>query len=84
VNHYLLYIEHDGPTALNAIKPVSEIGMVNMQLFTVKSEKDGAELVSMMDNAVGGLKQYLIANVNVGKYGYRGEGRLSFAANLLR
>lgn len=84
MNSYLLFIEHDGASALNAINHVAEIGVINMQLFTVRSEKDGQELVQMMESSVGELPEYLIAKVSDGLYGYRGGGRLVSAVKLLR
>lgn len=82
MNNFMLYVPGLGVEAMNAIKPVAEIGSINFELYTIRTEKTGAELSALIEPALGPNPQYLLAGVD--NFAYRGDGRLSSAAQMLR
>jgi hypothetical protein len=82
MNNFILHVPGLGIEAFNAIKPVAEIGSVNFKLYTIRTEKTGAELSAMIEPVLGPNPQYLLAGVD--NFAYRGDGRLSSAAQMLR
>jgi hypothetical protein len=82
MNNFMLHVPGLGMEAMNAIKPVAEIGSINFELYTIRTEKTGAELSALIEPVLGPNPQYLLAGVD--NFAYRGDGRLSSAARMLR
>jgi hypothetical protein len=82
MNNFMLHVPGLGVEAMNAIKPVAEIGSINFELYTIRTEKTGAELSALIEPVLGPNPQYLLAGVD--NFAYRGDGRLSSAAQMLR
>jgi hypothetical protein len=82
MNNFMLHVPGLGIEVMNAIKPVAEIGSINFELYTIRTEKTGAELSAMIEPVLGPNPQYLLAGVN--NFAYRGNGRLYSAAQMLR
>src|SRR5258705_2466223 len=82
MNNFVLHVPGLGIEAFNAIKPVAEIGSINFELYTIRTEKTGAELSALIEPVLGPNPQYLLAGVD--NFAYRGDGRLSSAAQMLR
>jgi hypothetical protein len=82
MNNFMLHVSGLGVEAMNAIKPVAEIGFINFELYTIRTEKTGAELSAMIEPVLGPNPQYLLAGVE--NFAYRGDGRLSSAAQMLQ
>jgi hypothetical protein len=82
MNNFLLHVPGLGIEAMNAIKPVAEIGSINFELYTIRTEKTGAELAALIEPVLGPNPQYLLAGID--NFAYRGDGRLSSAAQMLR
>jgi hypothetical protein len=82
MNNFMLHVPGLGVEVMNAIKPVAEIGSINFELYTIRTEKTGAELSAIIEPVLGPNPQYLLAGVD--NFAYRGDGRLSSAAQMLR
>ena len=82
MNNFMLHVPGLGIEVMNAIKPVAEIGFINFELYTIRTEKTGAELSAMIEPVLGPNPQYLLAGID--NFAYRGDGRLSSAAQKLR
>ena len=82
MNNFMLHVPELGIEVMNAIKPVAEIGSINFELYTIRTEKTGAELSAMIEPVLGPNPQYLLAGVD--NFAYRGDGRLASAAQMLR
>src|SRR5258707_15832370 len=82
MNNFMLHVPGLGIEVMNAIKPVAEIGSINFELYTIRTEKTGAELSAMIEPVLGPNPHYLLAVVD--NFAYRGDGRLSSAAKMLR
>ena len=82
MNNFMLHVPGLGIEVMNALKPVAEIGSINFELYTIRTEKTGAELSAMIEPVLGPNPQYLLAGVD--NFAYRGDGRLSSAAQKLR
>jgi hypothetical protein len=48
MNNFVLHVPELGIEAMNAIKPVAEIGSVSFELYTIRTEKTGAELAALI------------------------------------
>ena len=82
MHNYMLYVPENGVEAMNAIKPFSEIGFVNFELFTVRTEKSAREIVAAIEPVLNANPQYILASVE--NVGYRGKSELAGAASFLR
>jgi hypothetical protein len=82
MNNFMLHVPGLGIEAMNAIKSVAEIGSISFELYTIRTEKTGPELSAMIEPVLGPNPQYLLASVD--NFAYRGDGRLSSAAQMLR
>jgi hypothetical protein len=82
MNNFMLHVPGLGIEVMNAIKPVAEIGSINFELYTIRTEKTGAELSALIEPVLGPNPQYLLAGVD--SFAYRGDGRLYSAAQMLR
>jgi hypothetical protein len=82
MNNFVLHVPGLGIEAMNAIKPVAEIGSVSFEFYTIRTEKTGTELSALIEPVLGPNPQYLLAGVD--NFTYRGDGRLSSAAQMLR
>ena len=82
MNNFVLHVPELGIEAMNAIKPVAEIGSVSFEFYTIRTEKTGAELSALIEPVLGPNPQYLLAGVD--NFAYRGSGRLASAAQMLR
>ena len=82
MNNFMLHVPGLGIEAMNAIKSVAEIGSISFELYTIRTEKTGPELSALIEPVLGPNPQYLLAGVD--NFAYRGDGRLSSAAQMLR
>jgi hypothetical protein len=82
MSNFILHVGDFGVEAMNALKPVAETGVINIDLYTIRTDKTGAELAALIDPVLGANPQYLLAGVE--NFAYRGDGRLSSAAQMLR
>jgi hypothetical protein len=82
MNNFMLHVPGLGIEAFNVIKPVAEIGSINFELYTIRTEKTGAELAALIEPVLGPNPEYLLAGVDT--FGYRGGGRLASAVQMLR
>jgi hypothetical protein len=82
MNNFMLHVPGLGIEAMNAIKSVAEIGSISFDLYTIRTEKTGPQLSALIEPVLGPNPQYLLAGVD--NFAYRGDGRLSSAAQMLR
>jgi hypothetical protein len=82
MNNFMLHVPGLGIEATNAIRPVAEIDSISFELYTIRTEKSGAELSALIEPVLGPNPQYLLAGVD--NFAYRGNGRLASAAHMLR
>lgn len=82
MNNFMLHVPGLGIEVMNAIKPVAEIGSINFELYTIRTEKTGAELAALIEPVLGPNPQYLLAGVD--NFACRGNGQLASAAQMLR
>ncbi len=64
MNNFMLHVPGLGIEAMNAIKPVAEIGSINFELYTIRTEKTAAELSALIEPVLGPNPQYLLAGVD--------------------
>ncbi len=79
MNNFMLHVPGLGIEAMNAIKPVAEIGSINFELYTIRTEKTAAELSALIEPVLGPNPRRETV-----RFAYRGGGRLSSAAQMLR
>ena len=82
MNNFMLHVPGLGIEVMNAIKPVAEIGSINFELYTIRTEKTEAELAAIIEPVLGPNPQYLLAGVD--NFACRGNGQLASAAQMLR
>src|SRR5258705_12247133 len=82
MNNFVLHVPGLGIEVMNAIKPVAEIGSINFELYTIRTDKTGAELSALIEPVLSPNPQHLLAGVD--NFAYRGDGRLSSAAQIVR
>jgi hypothetical protein len=82
MSNFILHVRDFGVEAMNALRPVAEVGVINFDLYTIRTDRTGAELSALIEPVLGPNPQYLLAGVE--SFAYRGDGRLSSAAQMLR
>jgi hypothetical protein len=71
-----------GVEAANALRPFAEIGFVNFELFTIRTERTARDITQAIEPVLGPTPQYILASVD--NVGYQGKTELAVAASFLR